>query len=182
MKITTIAAISSLIFASSAHAADDAEMQAGSLFNIYQSMCMKYLNNMDDLRSKLKDIPKLPPEKASGFLQGMPGSAWPVPDKYGLFVLVLHESKNLCLVYGRRANADIVERKFVEIFNQAPAPLISSRIKDERIETKGNGPVHTFSYSWATPKAQRKMLFTLSTATSPDAQLQATLSAATTND
>lgn len=182
MKIITIVAISSLIFVSSARASDDAEMQAGSLFNIYQSMCMKYLNNMVDLRNKLKDLPKLPPEKASSFLHDMPGSAWPVPDKYGLFVLALHESKNFCIVYGRRANAAIVERKFVEIFDQAPIPLISSREKDERIETNSNGPVHTLSYAWAAPRTQRKMLFTLSTATSPDAQLQAILSAATTND
>ena len=182
MKIFAIAAISGLAFMSSAHAADDAEMQAGSLFNIYQTTCMKHLNNMDDLRGKLKDVPKLPPEKASGFLFGMPGSAWPVPDKHGLFVLVLHESKNFCMVHARRADATIVERKFAEIFDRAPAPLISSRIQDDRIETKANGPVHTFSYTWAAPKAQRKMLFTASTATSPDAQLQATLSAATTGN
>lgn len=183
MKKFAFAATSGLLMiAASSCLAEDIEMQATSLVNIYQTTCMKHLNNLDELRNKLKDTPKLPPEKAASFLNGMPGSAWPVPDKYGLFVLAVHESKNLCTVYGRRANATIVERKFAEMFKNAPAPLISTRTKDERVDTKANGPVHTVSYTWAAPKAPRKMAFVLSTAINPDAQLQAIVSAALTND
>ena len=62
-----------------ATAASEGENQASSFANIYASLCLKNLNNLDALREKLKPMPKLPKEKASHFLAGYAGDAWPVP-------------------------------------------------------------------------------------------------------
>lgn len=78
--------------------ADEGENQANSFANIYASLCMKNLTNLEGLREKLKPMPKLPAEKATHFLAGNPGDAWPVPDKHGTFVLALPSGKNLCAV------------------------------------------------------------------------------------
>jgi hypothetical protein len=65
--------------------ADEAENQATSFANIYISLCMKHLSNLEGLKAKLKDMPKLPPEKAAHFLGGNPGDVWPIADKHGIF-------------------------------------------------------------------------------------------------
>ncbi|UVE16324.1 hypothetical protein NVV93_11940 [Pseudomonas sp. LS44] len=153
--------------------ASDAENQAKSFATIYASLCMKNLSNLEGLRAKLKDMPKLPPEKSIQFLSGNPGDAWPVPDKNGTFVLALPSNKNICMVYARRADATKAEEMFVGLVGNSPAPLISRLAKDERAQTIANGPTHTISYEWSVPNAARTMLFTLTTASSNNAQLQA---------
>ncbi|MDP1663651.1 MAG: hypothetical protein Q8L79_00885 [Methylobacter sp.] len=158
--------------------ASDADNQAESFANIYVSLCMKNLSDLEGLRVKLKNMPKLPPEKTVQFLSGSPGDAWPVHDKYGAFVLALPNNKNICMVYARRADTGKAEKMFIGLVGSPLAPFVSRLAKDERAQTGGNGPTHTISYEWSVPNAARKMLFTLTTANSDNAQLQALGSAA----
>lgn len=171
-----------VLFASSPCWADASAQQVKSFFNIYQSICLKHLNNMDEVREKLKPLPTLPAKKAHFFLQGMPGKAWPVPDKHGTFVLAIHESKNFCAVYARRVPAGLVEKSFAESFRQAPPPLQAAVKEDKREVNANNVPTRTLAYTWATAGAKHKMLFMMTTSTAADAPLQGVLSASTIND
>lgn len=157
--------------------ADDAVKQADSFFNIYQSICLKHLGNMDEARQKLKPLPALPPEKAAHFLAGHAGTAWPVPDKHGVFVLAIYEKKDFCAVYVRRVKADLADTKFATTFSKAPAPLVAKLMDDERSTNANQVATRPQSYTWAAPGAKRKMLFTLTTSTSAHAPLQGMLSA-----
>lgn len=123
-------------------------------------------------------MPKLTPDNSAHFLSGSEGDAWPVPDKTGTFVLALPRNKNICMVYARRADTTKAEQIFVGLVGNSQAPLVSRLAKDERAQTAANGSTHTISYEWSVPNAARKMLFTLTTANSDDAQLQVLGSAA----
>lgn len=158
--------------------AGEGEDQASSFANIYASLCMKNLSNLEALREKLKPVPKLPPEKAAMFLAGDLGDAWPVPDKHGAFVLALPNGKNLCTVYVRRANTEAAKKWFTGLVANAPSPLVAVQVKNEQAKTTANGQTETVSYEWSVPNATRKMLFTLTTASSDNAQLQVLGSAA----
>lgn len=175
---TCIVALFLVVLATNSCFAGEAEDQADGFANIYGSLCLKNITNLDRLRETLKDVPKLAPE----FLAGNQGDAWPVSDKTGTFVLALPSNKNICAVYARRADAAKAEKLFVALVGNSPAPLVSRPIRDERAHTPANGPTHTISYEWALPNAARKMLFTITTATSDDAQLQVLGSAAMTSN
>lgn len=166
-----------LAFSISSQAAK-ADAQADSFSNIYASTCLKHLSDLEVLRNKLKNAPELPPEKAAMFLLGSPGNAWPVPDKNGVFVVALPRDKNICLVYARRVNAQAASERFIKIVEKAPEPLTSRKVKDTSETTAKNGQSRTLSYEWSVAQAARKMLFTLTTATSDTADLQGMASAA----
>lgn len=166
------------LVANTAMAGSEGENQADSFANIYASLCLKHMNNLDALREKLKPMPKLPPEKASHFLAGNAGDAWPVPDKYGTFVLALPTEKNICTVYVRRADTEAAKKQFANLVANAPSPLVAKLVRNEEIQTAANGPTQTVAYEWSVPNAPRKMLFTLTTAPSETAQLQVLGSAA----
>lgn len=173
-----IAATLMLSLASNVCFAGESEDQANSFANIYASLCLKNLSNLEALREKLKPMPKLPPEKAAMFLAGNPGDAWPVPDKHGTFVLALPSGKNLCAVHVRRANTEAAKKLFAGLVANAPSPLVSKQVRNEQTQTTVNGQTQTISYEWSVPNAARKMLFTLTTAASEQAQLQVLGSAA----
>ena len=158
--------------------ASDAENQASSFANIYTTTCLKHLTNLDVLRSKLKNAPKLPPEKAAYFLSGNAGDAWPVPDKFGTFVLALPSNKNICMVYARKADAATAEKLFTSLVAQAPSPLTSKQAINQTRQTTANGLAHKLSYEWSVPNAKNKMLFTITTSNYDAAQLQVLGSAA----
>ena len=173
-----IAAILMFGLTSSICLAGEGEDQANSFANIYASLCLKNLSNLDALREKLKPMPKLPPEKAAMFLAGNPGDAWPVPDKHGTFVLALPSGKNLCAVHVRRASTEAAKKLFIGLVANAPSPLIAKQVKNEQAQTAANEQTQTISYEWSVPNAARKMLFTLTTASSDTVQLQVLGSAA----
>ncbi|WP_426110919.1 NMCC_0638 family (lipo)protein [Pseudomonas sp. DSP3-2-2] len=104
--------------------------------------------------------------------------AWPVPDKYGTFVLALPGGKNFCAVHVRKANTETATKLFTALVANAPAALIVRQVKNEQAKTASNGQIQTVSYEWSVPNATRKMLFTLTTASSESAQLQVLGSAA----
>lgn len=158
--------------------ADAGEDQAKSFANIYASLCMKNLANLEGLREQLKPMPKLPPEKAAPFLVGNPGDAWPVPDKHGTFVLALPSGKPFCAVHVRRANTESAKTLFAGLVANAPPPLVAKQVMNEQAQTTANGQTQTVAYEWSGPNTSRKLLFTLTTAASDTAQLQVLASAA----
>lgn len=173
-----VTAVLMLGLMSSSCFADEGENQANAFANIYASLCMKNLSNLEALREKLKPIPKLPTEKAAQFLAGNPGDAWPVPDKHGTFVLALPSGKNICAVHARRASTEAAKKLFAGLVANAPSPLVAKQVRNEQEQTTANGQTQTVSCEWSVPNASRKMLFTLTTAASDTAQLQVLGSAA----
>ncbi len=175
-KLTLLALLLASI--SAAARADEGGDQAASFAKLYTTLCMKHLTDLEALRVNLRPMPKLPPEKAALFLSGHAGDAWPVPDKHGLFVLALPASKNFCAVHARRADTAAAEKAFIAIVASAPPPLVARKTADQHAGSGANGITHTIAYEWSVPNAKRKMLFTLTTASSPTAQLQVLGSAA----
>jgi hypothetical protein len=171
-----ISFIFALITASSCTVAH-ADPAADSFVNIYATTCLKYINDLKSLRAILERTPKLPPEKASQFLEGKPGSAWPVPDKHGLFVLAILDQTNMCIVYARRADPESVETQVKKLVASAPPPLLARQLSNSRSQTAKSGVTHTLSYEWSATGASRKLLFMLTTASSESAELQAVATA-----
>lgn len=167
-----ITAILTLGLTSNVCFAVEGEDQANSFANIYASLCLKNLSNLEALREKLKPMPKLPPEKAAMFLVGNLGDAWLVPGKHGTFVLALPSGKNLCAVYARRASTEAAKKLFTGLVAKAPTPLVAKQVRNEKAQTAANGQTQTVSYEWSAPNTKLKMLFTLTTASSDTAQLQ----------
>lgn len=161
-----------------ASAATDGLNQAASFTNIYASLCLKHLHNLDELRQTLKAMPTLPPDQAAPFLAGYTGDVWPVPDKYGKFVLAIPTGKNFCTVHGHRADTEAVKKQFIKLLSSAPPPMVAKQVTNQQRQTSMNGLTQTIAYEWSTPNAPRKMLFTLTTASSENAQLQVLGSAA----
>lgn len=158
--------------------ASEGEDQAKSFANIYASLCMRNLSDLEALREKLKSLHKLPPDKAAHFLAGNPGDAWPVPDKHGTFVLALPSGKHLCAVHGRKADTEAARKLFAGLVSNAPSPLVARQVRNDQTQTTASGQTKTLAYEWSAPNASRKMLFTLTTAASESAPLQVLASAA----
>lgn len=179
--ISILVVFAGTLFSASSRA-EGSDPKAEFFAKLYASMCMKNLNNLEALRNQLikNNLPKLPPEKAALFLNGSDGDAWPVPNQgdIGNFVLALPAGKNICIVFARRASQMDVERLFLDIASKAPAPLSGAKTIDKKADTAPNGETHTVAYSWSMPQASRKMMFTLTTAASDGALLQAMASAA----
>jgi hypothetical protein len=165
--------LTALVLSSNSYAQ---EVEGNSQFftKMYAGFCMKNINDFEALRTKLVNskLPKFPPDQAKNFLHGKVGDAWPVPHQgqMGNFVLAL--PIGFCTLQVRRANQADIERQFIQLVGSAPAPLIAKKTVDNWNETGANGKTHTISYTWSSPKAMRKMQFTLTTASSENAELQ----------
>jgi hypothetical protein len=183
--LMAVAAIACFSVSNVSHA-DETDTKAESFTKLYVSLCLRHINNPGDLRNELakNDLSKLPPDEATLFLNDAKGDAWAVPsqEELGNFVLALPAGNNLCVVYARRANQAGVERRFAELTATAPAPLIVEKKLDKKSEAVPNGETHTVSYTWSAPQAQQKMVFTLTTSASENAQIQAMASAAMVNE
>lgn len=149
-----------------------AAQQADSFANIYATTCLKYLPKLDELRNKLSQLPTLPSEQASPFLNGKAGKAWSVPDPYGTFVVALPDQMNLCAVYARKVNATLAKQQFARLVATAPAPLTSRQLSSTRKHDAKNGNRFNVSYEWQFKSAPRKMLFMLTTADTDTADFQ----------
>ena len=167
-----ITAILLLTLASNVCLGSEGDDQAKAFADLYASLCIKNMLKLDTLREKLKPMPKLPPEEAAIFLGGHPGDAWPVSGTHGNFVLVLHRGKNFCAVYVRRASTGTARKWFIRLVKHPRFPAIAKQVKNEQALTTVNGQTHTVSYEWSIPSTTRKMLFTLTTASSDFAQIQ----------
>lgn len=171
--------IGSLMISLSLHASGQEPDRKPEFFaKLYAQTCMKHFGKPDALRNELttNKLLELPPQKAEAFLAGSPGTAWAIPSPLGEFVVSLRRD-NVCAVYARRAETTEVERRFVDLVSKSPPPLVVEKLRDERSGSP-NGPTHTISYAWFRPQAKPKLLFTLTTAASPTAQIQAMASLA----
>lgn len=158
-------------------AASNADPNGDGFLNLYVELCVKRIGEIDAFHDKLlrEKVPKLQPDSAKAFLAGMEGDAWPVPyqGKMGNFVLVLPAQKNLCMLYARRTDIAAVEQGFAEMVAKAPEPMVATRGPETHAVTASNGATRTVSTDWAPPGSERKMQFILTTASAPDAQVQA---------
>jgi len=156
--------------------AEEIDGRAEYFSSLYLKLCMKNIDSLGALRTQLTNnkLPKFPPEQAAHFLNNKDGDAWPVPyqEQQGNFVLTLPAGDSFYSVLVRRANQADVERQFIKLVATAPPPLVSEMRTDEHSETPTNGRTHTISYLWSLPQATKKMMFTLTTAYSENAQLQ----------
>ncbi|KAB0496296.1 NMCC_0638 family (lipo)protein [Pseudomonas vancouverensis] len=162
--------------------ASEGDDAANAFAQQYLRSCMHNLPNLEAMRKQLQAFPKLPTEKATLFLTGKPGDAWPVPDKHGTFVLALPEGENFCVLYARRANTEVAIQLFTKLVSKPPAPLTAKLVKNEQTQTAANGPTQTIAYEWSAPDVKRRFQFILSTAPSETAQLQVMASAAIVGD
>jgi hypothetical protein len=154
--------------------AQTADLQTAAFLRIFRGTCMQHLANLDTLREKLKAAPSLPPEKAAYFLAPlkMAGTAWPVPDPSGTFVLAIPTDKNLCAVFSRRLLASEASDTFIKMLQSPPEPLHYKLITDEVTSDPKNGTVHRLGIQWSVEGASRKLSFILTTATGETAELQ----------
>ncbi|ANJ58245.1 hypothetical protein PMA3_24965 [Pseudomonas silesiensis] len=167
-----IAVIFVLILTSNVCFGSEGDDQTHSFFKVYTSLCLENILNLEVFRQKMKLMPKLPPEQAAMFLAGYPGDAWPIPDKNGKFVLILPIGKSFCAVHARKASTETAIKFFTELFATPPAPITAKQVKNEQAQTDLNGKIQTISYELSLPKTARKMLLTLTTASSELAQIQ----------
>jgi hypothetical protein len=149
---------------------------AEGFLNLYVEICVRHFGELEDFRARLlrDKVPKLPAQDAKLFLSGMEGDAWPVPykGKMGNYVLALPAGKNLCVLHAHRANAAAVEKGFLDIVADAPAPMVARRGPDREQLTAAKIRTRTVSSTWAPPDARRRMEFMLTTTASSKAELQ----------
>lgn len=156
----------------------DPEKQANAFARIYATFCLKHINEIDKLRDSLAFSPRIPPDEAKKLLRGQAGEAWPVPEDSGRFILAILKEKNVCMVYGLKADSARVEKTFSAIANAAPSPMITRTLQDERLTTPF-GPARSMTYEWSmSTAAAKKVILSLTTTASDTAPLQALASAA----
>ena len=131
---------------------DGQSLQSG-FAKLYLTLCMQHLADLPGFREQLteKNLPKLPAERAREFLKGQDGDAWPVPyqGQLGNYVLVLMSHQSLCMLYGRREDADVLEQDFKNLMSHASAPMESKIKTDEFHDAQSSGQVHTIGYVWS---------------------------------
>lgn len=167
-----------ITLATSASAASAADPQAEAFFRIYTGACVQYIGDLSVLREKLRAAPQLPTDKAGLFLRGSPGIAYPVPDKNGTFVVALPADKHMCALFARRVDAAAVEESFLKLARNAPRPYVARLVSEEPGTSSVNGRTKTIMYEWAAEGALRKIVLTLTTATSEQAEFQGLASVA----
>lgn len=155
----TICAIMSipLALASSTCFAENAELQAQELQEIFENFCVKYIDNLDGLKSSLESASILPPEQAEKFLGLSAGSSWVMPSEQGLFVLSIPEGQEACHVTARRVDPKMAESLFVSFAASAPA-LYSAR---KVVDFDGDLGMHTIVYAWIQNDSIKKIMLGL---------------------
>ena len=143
---------------------------------VYLTFCKPNAENLDALAQRLKAAAalKLPQENAKLFTKDTDGDAWAIPyhGAIGNFVLAMPKGKKICAVYARRVNTETLDLLFSQVAETAPAPSVASGKHDEP-RSVPDGEAHTVSYIWSTPGEPKRLLFMLTTSTSPSAQPQA---------
>lgn len=155
----------------------DGKVQAKAFADLYASLCLEHLGDLDALRARLSSVPRLKPESAAFFLSGQPGDAWAVSDQRGDFVVALPANARICLVYARHADIDAVQRQFTALVEEAPYPFVFTKLPTPATAA-GNHTVRTLSYAWKSPGSGRRTLFTLNLDPAGTARPQVMASAA----
>ncbi|TBR36591.1 MULTISPECIES: NMCC_0638 family (lipo)protein [Dyella] len=142
---------------------------------LFASTCMKHYTHLEGLKDAMaaEHAAELPAEKSGFFLGGQPGKAWVRSDSDGVGYVVSLRDDGICAVFAQKADTVMVEQQFNAIASTSPKPLVAEKLMDQNkmVET---GPIHTISYGWSAGKSDNTQLtFTLTTAVSPDAPVQA---------
>ncbi|WNL45984.1 hypothetical protein RKE25_21660 [Dyella sp. BiH032] len=178
MRLLSLPIGLALLFAASPGFAQD-DAAAAFFVKLYTEKCMKHYAKPEALKAEFEaaNTPELPADTAGVFLGGAAGKAWPQrgPGE-GRFVVSLRDD-GVCTVFAQYADDVSVERRFKELVSTSPAPLTAAPEKDER-KMAPTGPIHTLSYTWSRPGDESELLFSLTTAVSPDAPVQAMASLA----
>lgn len=149
------------ILASSTCFAESPEVQAQEFQEIFVNFCVKNIENLDDLKSSLKNSSALPPEQAKKFLGLRAGNSWAMPSEQGLFVLSIPETQDVCHVTARRADPKIAESLFVKFVSSAPPLYSAKKMVDFNTELDGAGNMHSVGYAWVSQNSTKKIIFTL---------------------
>ncbi len=155
--------------------------QARFFWKNYLLLCASKITVLDTVRKKFADFPKFPPKKAKYFDLGGNANAFPVPTKKGHFVVSIAREKNLCGVFGRRGDAELARKSFIDFFEKPQPPLLTE-LKEDTIEQKNGYTVKRIAYVWSIKGAKRKMVFMLSTSNSTKAPMQLFATAAIINE
>lgn len=142
---------------------------------LFASTCMKHYTNLDSIKAEMDaaHATLIPAEKSGFFLGGKPGKAWIRSDSDGVGYVVSLRDDGICAVFAQKADTVMVEQQFNAIAATSPAPLVAEKLTDEN-KMEATGPIHTISYGWSAGKSDKTQLtFTLTTAVSPDAAVQA---------
>jgi hypothetical protein len=141
---------------------------------LYATTCMKHYAKPEAMKADLEaaGAPTLPAETARAFLGGRAGTAWARSGPDGGKLVVSLRDDGVCAVFAQQADTINIEQQFTAVVSTSPAPLTASREQDEH-GMAPTGPIHTLSYAWKRPGDSTELLFTLTTAVSPDAPVQA---------
>lgn len=142
--------------------------------SLFALTCMQYFHTPEKLKGMMGEqhAITLEADKARFFLGGKEGDAWAVQSSGRRYVVSLRRD-GICAVFAQQADAEAVQAGFEAMVGHAPAPLVAYR-KD------GGGPnseqVHTTSYAWHRPQDASELLFTATTSTDPQINVQAMIS------
>lgn len=153
--------------------AEDGKAQARTFDDIYRSLCLKNINNLNKLKEQLALSPQMSPEQTRQILRGAKGFAWRIPSDEGAFILSLQDKPPTCTVMAHHADAKTLEELFLKLVNAPIAPLESKKISSREDKTKANGTAHTLTYEWQAKQGKHKLVFVLSTSSYEKADLQA---------
>jgi hypothetical protein len=172
MPITHIVALL-LLLCSFTCSAEDAQLQAKAFSNLYNTVCLKNINDLGKLKQQLKNATQMSADETRKILRGATGSAWVVPDDSGAFILALHEKNPICTVIAHHADAKSVEEAFLKLVNNPIEPLEAKKISAVYNKTTANGKAHTTTYEWQAHNGKYKIVFVLSTSNLAQAEIQA---------
>lgn len=151
-------------------------MAAPSFFiDLFARTCMKHYAKPEGLKADIEALhaSEVPAKAAGFFLGGTPGTAWAVAGPEGVRYVISLRDDGICATFAQKADTVIIEQEFNAMVSSSPAPLVASKLTDEN-QMMPTGPIHTISYGWSAGQADTTQItFTLTTAVSPDAPVQA---------
>lgn len=150
-----------LALASSTCFAESAELQAQELQGIFENFCVKYIDDLDGLKSSLDGASTLPPQQAEKYLGLSAGSSWVMPSEQGFFVLSIPEGQEACHVTARRVDPKMAESLFVNFAASAPALYSARKVADFDGDLGDAGSMHTIVYAWIQNDSIKKIMLGL---------------------
>lgn len=163
----------SFILASPTCFAESTEMQAQALQDIFVNLCVKNIENLDNLKSSLKNSSPLPSEQAKKFLGLRAGSSWVIPNDQGLFILSIPDTQDNCHVTARRADPKTAESLFVKFASSAPPLYSVKKTVDFNTDLGSGGSMHSIGYAWSSQNSTNKIIFALTVSEREVADVQA---------
>jgi len=141
--------------------AENFDMQALTLQQVYESICIENINNLGKLKSRLKESSKLSAQEAANYLWGTTGGAWKVQGNQGILILSIPYEENACTITAKRANPKLAEDIFLKFVTSAPPSKTARKVVDFYVETDTAGEIHTISYILSSEASEEKIILKL---------------------